>query len=131
MLLKYFQPQKILYKELVNRLKEPSSPLLLLDVRFPTKFSKGSIPTAHNIQADKLFSAITQTTPQEWQQIFSFPKPKKDDEIVLFCQYGIKARQAADQLAVNCGYTKLRVYEGSMAEWNLLQQSEAAKEKAE
>lgn len=124
MLPAYVQPQKILYKELLSRLKGKSSPLLLLDVRFPDKFRKGSIPTAHNIQADQLPTAITQTTPQEWQQIFAFPKPAKDDEIVIFCQYGIKARKTADELAVNHGYTKLRVYEGSMAEWNILQQNE-------
>ena len=60
------------------------------------------------------------TTEEEFKEIFMAPKPTTTTEVIVFCQYGIKARVIADMLAVNFGFQNVKLYQGSYFEWRVL-----------
>lgn len=67
---------------------------------------------------DSIFSqAFKITTDEEFDNVFGFEKPLKNSNVVLYCGHGIKAREIADLLAVDFGYTNVKVYLGSWADW--------------
>ena len=91
-------------------------PLTLpLDVREPSEFQDGYIPSAINIpiksQPDALF-----LPEEEFEDRFGFEKPPTDKEVVFYCKSGVRSSAAA-QLAQQHGYQNVAEYRGSWLDW--------------
>ncbi|XP_078572779.1 cartilage acidic protein 1-like [Branchiostoma floridae x Branchiostoma japonicum] len=95
-----------------------SRELLVIDVRRPEELQRdGAIPLAVNIPMSQLESALLMSA-EVFQQRFGVPKPRLDaDNIVFTCRTGRRARRA-QRLARRLGYTRTKVYEGGIVEWN-------------
>ena len=73
---------------------------IVIDVRTPAEFEREHIPNAVNIpleDIDKIGYA-------------------KEDTIIIYCQTGIKSKQAVETLA-NLGYTSLYNLDGGLLNW--------------
>ncbi|EME47018.1 hypothetical protein DOTSEDRAFT_69111 [Dothistroma septosporum NZE10] len=94
---------------------KPSEDVVLIDVREPSEYSAGYIPTALNIpiksQADAMFLPA-----DEFEDRFGFEKPSADKEVVFYCKSGVRSSAAA-QLAQQIGYQKVAEYRGSWLDW--------------
>ncbi|OCK86077.1 Rhodanese-like protein, partial [Lepidopterella palustris CBS 459.81] len=100
----------------VKRLVEsPDSDIILIDVREPSEYNSGFIPTAINIpissQPDALFLPA-----DEFEDRFGFQKPALSKEVVFYCKAGVRSAAAA-QLARQSGYDKVGEYRGSWIDW--------------
>ncbi|KAF2231032.1 Rhodanese-like protein [Viridothelium virens] len=93
----------------------PSQDHILIDVREPSEYNAGFIPTAINIpvtsQPDALF-----LSPEDFEDRFGFEKPPPDKELVFYCKAGVRSSAAA-QLAQQQGYDKVAEYRGSWLDW--------------
>ncbi|KAI9846573.1 MAG: hypothetical protein M1837_003814 [Sclerophora amabilis] len=93
----------------------PSKERILIDVREPTEFTAGAIPTALNVpissQPDALFLPA-----EEFEDRFGFEKPAADKEVVFYCKAGVRSSAAA-MMARQCGYEKVGEYRGSWLDW--------------
>ena len=67
---------------------------------------------------DRIYDAFRVTTAEEFLRIFGIPKPAVSAEIILYCHYGLKAREIADLLAVRFGYQNVRFYLGGWLEYH-------------
>lgn len=76
---------------------------LLVDVRTPQEFSAGHLPGALSLPLDALPSRALKKLPS------------KDAELILYCQSGMRSRNAARMLA-NMGYQNVRNL-GAMHRW--------------
>jgi rhodanese-related sulfurtransferase len=111
---------------LIGKLQVPTPPSLQpnqsltqlpteTDVREPSEYTAGYIPTAINLpiksQPDALFLPA-----EEFLDRFGFSKPSADQEVVFYCKAGVRS-QAAAGLARQVGYTKVSEYRGSWMDW--------------
>jgi rhodanese-related sulfurtransferase len=85
------------------------------DVREPSEYAAGYIPTALNIpvksQPDAMF-----LPEEEFEDRFGFSKPPMDKELVFYCKAGVRSSAAA-QLAKQVGYENVAEYKGSWMDW--------------
>lgn len=85
------------------------------DVREPSEYAAGYIPSAINIpiksQADAMF-----LPGDEFEDRFGFSKPTADQKVVFYCKSGVRSSAAA-QLAQQIGYTDVAEYRGSWLDW--------------
>ncbi|KAF7190135.1 Thiosulfate sulfurtransferase RDL2, mitochondrial [Pseudocercospora fuligena] len=95
--------------------EKPSAERILIDVREPSEYEAGYIPTAINLpiksQPDALF-----LPEEEFEDRFGFEKPATDKEVVFYCKSGVRSSAAA-QLAQQHGYTNVAEYRGSWLDW--------------
>ncbi|EEQ38345.1 putative thiosulfate sulfurtransferase [Clavispora lusitaniae] len=101
-------------KELVTN-PEAHPDTVLIDVREPVEFAEGHIPGAHNVPFKSSPGALD-LSEEEFEEIFGFPKPAKDKELVFYCLGGVRSA-AAEELANTFGYTKRGNYVGSWEDW--------------
>jgi rhodanese-related sulfurtransferase len=75
---------------------------LLLDVREPHEYYRGSIPEALNVPLSQIKSCV-----------YELPK---DKNIYLYCQSGMRSKRAAQMLKKN-GYSNLAHLKGGILSW--------------
>lgn len=78
---------------------------ILIDVREPQEYKSGSIPGANNIPLSQLKHRIAEI-PQ-------------DKQAYLFCQSGMRSKQAA-RILVKQGYTGVSHLQGGISAWRNL-----------
>lgn len=89
--------------ELLSRINSASAPMVI-DVRSSSEFDNGHVPGAIHVDFDqykKQFSALTL---------------KKDQEIVLYCEAGTRAKILGEHLQQQ-GYFEVRYLAGDMKAW--------------
>lgn len=117
-------PDKIATSEWI--LKHISDPhVVMLDVRRASEYTGrevramrgGRIPGSVNIEwRESARGDQTFKSSQELSEMFSKQGVSKDKEIMIYCQLGVRAAHTYFTLRL-LGYPKLRVYNGSWAEW--------------
>ncbi|KAJ9666822.1 hypothetical protein H2201_002956 [Coniosporium apollinis] len=104
------------YEQVKAIVESPSDDTVLIDVREPSEYEAGYIPTALNIpissQPDALF-----LSSEEFQDRFGFIKPPPQKTLVFYCKAGVRSSAAA-QLALQHGYEKVGEYRGSWLDWS-------------
>lgn len=125
----HFEPRasasvsRITAAEIVQRLDDPG--LRLVDVRADTEFSGeqaraavgGHIPGAVHWPWEKnLRSDGTLRDPAEIRASARAARLFPEHELVTYCQGGVRAAHAALALRI-AGYPRVRIYDGSWAEW--------------
>ncbi|KAK7539416.1 Rhodanese-like domain-containing protein [Phyllosticta citribraziliensis] len=95
-------------------LSDGSKPLLI-DVRTPSEYAAGAIPSAVNVPVTSAPDAFF-ATDEDWEDRFGFPKPDARREVVFYCKAGVRSRAAA-MLARQAGYVNVGEYPGSWLDW--------------
>jgi len=65
-----------------------------LDVREPSEYAAGFIPTARNIPISSNPDALF-LPPDEFEERFGFIKPPMGKEVVFYCKAGVRSSAAA------------------------------------
>lgn len=103
------------FEQFKSLVQNPSSKIVLVDVREPSELKDYELPHAINIPYKTNPDAL-QLNDAQFQSSMGFDKPSKDKELVFFCAKGIRASMARDIASIN-GYSYTAVYPGSMTEW--------------
>lgn len=103
------------FEDIKHLVERPVSSKVLVDVREPKELDSYKMPTAINIPLQSAPGALG-LSEEEFADVFRFPKPKDDKELIFFCLKGIRAK-AAEELARSYGYEKTGVYPGSINDW--------------
>lgn len=103
------------FNEMKKLVEHPSAKKVLVDVREPEELKEYKLPKAVNIPLKTSPGALG-LPDEEFEDIFKFPKPAQDNELIFFCAKGMRAK-AAEELARSYGYTQTGVYPGSITEW--------------
>ncbi|KPI86886.1 hypothetical protein ABL78_4020 [Leptomonas seymouri] len=89
---------------------------VLIDCRTVNEVTSwGIIEGAKVLPAHELFEAF-HATPDEFLQDYGFAKPRPDDIIICYCQYGPRSLMAA-QILSWMGYLKVMHYRDGYYEW--------------
>lgn len=89
----------------------------IIDVREPEELTEhGAIPSAVNIPLGAVDKAFLMDE-QEFQRLYSVPKPKADDPVIFLCRKGIRAEDARLFVATFYAYSNAATYTGSFTEW--------------
>merc|ERR1711973_444525 len=108
-------PDTITFEEVQDGIREGT--MLLIDVRPEGDVDKfGKIPTSYAVPITQVPEAFAKLSDDEFEETYGFAKPGLDDPFVLYCRQGVGAR-AAQIILKGLGYTNMRVYDGSFAEW--------------
>ncbi|CDO55001.1 hypothetical protein DV451_004688 [Geotrichum candidum] len=110
------EPAKILEFPQVEELvaKKPED-IVIVDVREPSEFAEGHIPSAINIPVKSSPGALG-LEAEEFHDTFGFDKPDQDKTLVFYCLGGVRST-TAEELACTFGYQKRGNYKGSWADW--------------
>ncbi|TCD70039.1 hypothetical protein EIP91_005020 [Steccherinum ochraceum] len=103
------------YDDLKPRTTQPQPDSYLIDVREPNEVLQGSIPSSVNLPLSVLAGSL-HLKPEEFQEKFGFPLPRKDQEVIFYCRSGVRSTSACD-VAKRNGYTNILNYKGSWLEW--------------
>uniref|UniRef100_A0A1A9ZLA4 Rhodanese domain-containing protein n=1 Tax=Glossina pallidipes TaxID=7398 RepID=A0A1A9ZLA4_GLOPL len=105
------------YKDIKKLLKHPEK--VLIDVREPNELREtGQIPTSINVPLDIVAQVLHPDFDKtKFRSKYDRDKPNHDTEIVLYCQRGNRAQNAAEILQ-KLGYRNVKVYLGSWADWS-------------
>lgn len=103
------------YKQIKNLVQNPSSDVMVVDVREPVEFQDGHIPGAINIPFKSNPGALG-LSEEDFEENFGFEKPDPSKELVFYCLAGIRST-AAEDLARTFGYKKRGNYVGSYEDW--------------
>ena len=95
--------------ELADRIAAESAPLIL-DVRTPSEFNSGHIPGAINIPHTQLAGRLGEL------------ERGRDQEIVVYCEGGRRAKAAASELR-RAGFATVLHLKGDMSAWRRSQRS--------
>src|ERR1700753_3805141 len=87
----------------------------LVDVREPSEYASGHIPTAQNMPITSSPDALF-LSAEDFAERFGFPKPKADTEVVFYCKAGVRSKAAAG-LAKHAGFQNVGEYRGSIMDW--------------
>lgn len=85
------------------------------DVREPSEYAAGYIPSALNIPISSQPDALL-LPAHEFEERFEFPKPTAEQEVVFYCKAGIRSN-AAVRLAMQAGWKSVGEYRGSWMDW--------------
>ncbi|GAB5353786.1 hypothetical protein AAMO2058_000063800 [Amorphochlora amoebiformis] len=85
---------------------------LLIDVRDPDETASSMLAGAVNLPLGEIETAL-KLTSQEFEEKYGFPKIKNGDEIILYCQSGIRAGRSAMLLGRN-GVGGVRIFEKNL-----------------
>ncbi|KAK3069930.1 hypothetical protein LTS18_000191, partial [Coniosporium uncinatum] len=96
-------------------MKAPTNDSLLIDVREPSEYAAGFIPTARNIPISSNPDALF-LPPDEFEERFGFIKPPMGKEVVFYCKAGVRSSAAAS-MALQHGYENVAEYRGSWLDW--------------
>lgn len=94
---------------------KPSTDRILIDVREPSEYEPGHIPTSINIPIKSAPEAML-LPADEFEDRFGFEKPRADQEVVFYCKAGVRSSAAA-KLAEQAGYRRIGEYRGSWLDW--------------
>jgi rhodanese-related sulfurtransferase len=99
------EPAEILEFPQVQELltKKPEN-TVIVDVREPSEFAEGHIPTAINIPVKSSPGALG-LEAEEFHDTFGFDKPDHDKTLVFYCLAGVRST-TAEELACTFGYQK-------------------------
>lgn len=108
-------PAKVIDWETLKRLlQQQTKNTRLIDVREPSEYVAGSIPSSINVPLSTvpsfLSSLTTSTTP-------------KSTPLVFYCFSGVRCAKAAD-IAVQQGFTDVMSYKGSYSEYSKLSEKD-------
>lgn len=115
------------YENVKSLVSNPSSDVLLVDVREPIEFQLGHIPGAINIPFKSNPGALS-LSEEDFEDNFGFEKPPADKELVFYCLGGVRST-AAEDLAKTFGYKNRGNYIGSYEDW-LAHENKRAQEKS-
>merc|ERR550517_669512 len=88
-----------------------------IDVRTPAELDQtGKIPSSYNIPVQEIKNVFENMPGDAFLETYGFDKPELDEPFILTCRSGRRARRA-EQILVNLGFTKIRVYDGSWNDW--------------
>ena len=87
----------------------------MVDVREPSEFEGGAIPTAVNVPIASSPDALVMPA-HEFEDKFGFEKPRVDQEVVFYCKAGVRSHAAAE-VARQAGYPRVAEYRGSWLDW--------------
>ena len=90
--------------DLLARIEEKDSGLVVLDVRTPAEFAAGHVPGARNVSHDQLAAKLPELGDLKHKQV------------VLYCRSGRRTLLAEETLR-NAGFTKLLHLEGDYLAW--------------
>ena len=90
-------------QELVSRINDNTAPAII-DVRTAAEYNRGYIPGAINIPISQIGDSISQL------------KFDKGDEIVVYCERGVRAKKAQAILQQH-GFFEVRHLDGDMKQW--------------
>ena len=85
------------------------------DVREPSEYEKGYIPSAFNLPIMSMPDALF-LDPREFRDLLGFSKPSLTNEVVFYCLAGVRSNMAAGK-AIQNGYTRVGEYKGSYQDW--------------
>ncbi|KAH3667833.1 hypothetical protein WICMUC_005233 [Wickerhamomyces mucosus] len=105
------------YEDIKKLISNPSPSQTLIDVREPNEYLEGHIKGAINIPYKSTPGALD-LSDEEFEDIFKFTKPSKNNELIFYCLAGVRST-ASLELASMFGYTKLGNYLGSYEDWVL------------
>jgi rhodanese-related sulfurtransferase len=101
--------------ELEGLLIQQDVNMLLLDVRQPKELAHGVIPSGKNVPLDELDSAL-KLSAAAFLDRYGFHKPEPSLHVVCYCRTGVRS-EAAAQLLIKAGFTRVQNYRGSFADW--------------
>ena len=99
-------------------LKDPA--VKLVDARSAGELTGGHIPGAVNIDWSRTIEPgeiQTFRPAEQLEALFAAAQVARDQEVVTYCQMGIRAAEVYFVLRL-MGYPRVRVYDGSWAEWS-------------
>jgi rhodanese-related sulfurtransferase len=99
------------WETLRKLLSRQSKNFKLIDVREPSEYTAGSIPSSINIPLS--------TVPSFLSSIATSTTTSKSTPLVFYCFSGVRSGKAAD-LAVQQGFTDVMTYKGSYSEYSKL-----------
>jgi len=104
----------ITFKELQPRVRTGS--VFLLDVRNRSELlNPGRIPNSLNLPLHELDAAL-EMSATDFQVLYGFNLPAKEEEMVLVCRSGRRIQVAARKL-IPAGWKNLKLYYGSFKDW--------------
>ncbi|KAL3237693.1 thiosulfate sulfurtransferase RDL2 [Nakaseomyces bracarensis] len=103
------------FEQVKKLVLHPDEKKLLVDVREPDELKDYKLPNSINIPLKSAPGALG-LPEEEFEELFKFQKPSKDQELIFFCQLGMRAK-ASEELAKSYGYESTGVWEGSIKEW--------------
>jgi rhodanese-related sulfurtransferase len=91
---------------------------LIVDVREAVELTeKGSVPGTLNLPLGNIASAFA-LSKEDFVKCHGVEKPNPDDQIVMFCQIGIRSNSAAEILRSKFGFSNVANYKGSYMDWS-------------
>ncbi|KAH6899040.1 Rhodanese domain protein [Thelonectria olida] len=104
------------FAELKKMVEQPDRKIIIVDVREPVElYETGKIPGAINIPITTAVQSF-HLKGEDFEDVYGFPLPSKDTELLFYCKAGVRAKGAA-ALAKNAGYEKVGEYPGSWNDW--------------
>ncbi|ORY95522.1 Rhodanese-like domain-containing protein [Syncephalastrum racemosum] len=109
------KPFTVDFEKIHEIIRQNDKKYRLIDVREPNELMQGQIPMSKNLPLSA-FTVAWDASPDDFLNTFNFDKPDKTDEIIVYCQAGIRSAKAADYLR-QLGYSSVHNYPGSWADY--------------
>ncbi|XP_037089948.1 rhodanese domain-containing protein CG4456-like isoform X2 [Pollicipes pollicipes] len=88
----------------------------IVDVRNPEELkTDGKIPTSISLPLPEIKEAVA-LSEDNFKKRYGVARPGERDPLILHCRGGVRAQKAA-ALLTEAGFSNLRVYQGSFADW--------------
>jgi len=111
-----WEAKQITYDELKPKTLDPTPNTVIVDVREPAELLEGYIPTSHNLPLTHVLAGGFALDDAAFEEKFGWAKPRKDQEVIIYCKKGKRSSIAADS-AKKAGYTNIVEYKGSWLDW--------------
>lgn len=108
------EDRTLTYDEVFGSMK--SGKITLIDVREVSELKEtGPLPDSINIPLGELERAL-KASDDDFEKLYSIPKPQIDDQLVFSCRGGKRSAQAL-QKALNQGYSNAKHYGGGWMDY--------------